>query len=148
MPQYQLVEFEPYEVVEAEDVDEALQVAIDNVDASNYEVTETMWIDVRAYNVDDEDDASSATVTLQPDEPACVDGTEHDWQSPYEIVGGLKENPGVWGNGGGVKITECCMNCGCARVTNTWAQRPDTGQQGLRSISYEEGRFELQSEDA
>jgi hypothetical protein len=141
MPQYQLVEHDPYEVIEAADVSEALQVAIDNVDASNYDVEETLWIDVRVYNIDDEDDASSATVTLNPDEPPCSDDESHDWQSPFEIVGGIKENPGVWGHGGGVVITECCTNCGCARVTDTWAQRRDTGEQGLRSVSYEEGRF-------
>ena len=48
---------------------------------------------------------------------------EHDWQRPHHIVGGIKDNPGVWGKGAGVEITECCMHCGDRRVTTTNVQR-------------------------
>lgn len=74
-------------------------------------------------------------------EPDCHDGAEHDWQSPHEIVGGDKKSPGVWGHGGGVVIVECCLRCGCARRTDTWAQDPITGQQGVESVTYEPGRY-------
>jgi len=80
------------------------------------------------------------TATIHPDEPACT-SVSHDWQSPHKIVGGIKDNPGVYGHGGGVVITECCMTCGCKRVRDTWAQRPDTGEQGLVSISYAAGEY-------
>jgi hypothetical protein len=70
-------------------------------------------------------------------EPDC-EAEEHDWQSPYEVVGGVKENPGVRGHGGGVIIKECCAHCGRYRFTDTWAQRRDTGEQGLRRVSYED----------
>jgi len=89
-------------------------------------------------NVEDED---SVTVTIQPTEPECKDGEEHDWQSPHEIVGGIKGNPGVWGRGGGVIVDEACMRCGCRRQTDTWAQRPDTGEQGLQSVAYAEEHY-------
>ena len=61
---------------------------------------------------------------------------KYSTQSPHEVVGGLEENPGVWGNGGGVIIHEVCQTCGVHRHTNTWAQNPVNGKQGLESVSY------------
>jgi hypothetical protein len=69
-------------------------------------------------------------------EPACPGG-EHEWANPLEVVGGIPENPGVSGNGGGVTIREVCMRCGCERRTDTWAQRRDTGEQGLTETTYQ-----------
>jgi hypothetical protein len=84
----------------------------------------------------------SGTVTLNPKEPECTNENKHRWETPYELVGGIEENPGVWGSGGGVIIKEVCIHCGCVRNTDTWAQRMSDGQQGLRSISYEEGAYD------
>lgn len=89
-------------------------------------------------------------VEIEATVPDCEDGKEHDWQSPHELVGGIEENPGVWGHGGGAIIEECCMNCGCRKLTDTWAQDPQTGEQGLTQVSYEPGYFvlpELEDED-
>ncbi len=86
-----------------------------------------------------EDGEWSETYTIRVDvaEPRCA-GAAHDWQAPYDVVGGIEENPGVWGHGGGVIITAVCAHCGMYRVTDTWAQRRDTGEQGLRSVTYRE----------
>lgn len=86
----------------------------------------------------DYDNEVLITATVDPDEPKCIEGNSHDWDCPFEIVGGIKENPGVWGNAGGVIINEVCMNCGRGKRTNTWAQRRDNGEQGLTSVEYEE----------
>ena len=80
-------------------------------------------------------DETEKRVTIDPPAPECTED-EHDWQSPYELVGGLRENPGVFGHGGGVIIVEVCPHCGMYRETDTWAQDPTTGEQGLRSIRY------------
>jgi hypothetical protein len=56
--------------------------------------------------------------------------------SPYAVLGGLRENPGVQGHGGGVTIHRVCAHCGCLRIYDSWAQRRDTGEQGLASTSY------------
>lgn len=93
---------------------------------------------IRDLATDEED---SVTVTIEPDEPACVDGEAHDWQAPHALVGGIKENPGVWGHGGGVKIREVCLRCGCGKLTDTWAQNPSTGEQGLTSVKYTAGQY-------
>lgn len=126
-----------YATVTAQDRDDALQRAIANVDRDNYLDAEgTIWIDVYVRNTLTGDEESD---TVQLDEPApdCVASEEHDWQSPYSVVGGLRENPGVWGNGGGVIIKTVCAHCGMYRVTNTWAQRHDTGEEGLTDVTYE-----------
>ena len=86
-------------------------------------------------------DEEQHTITIEAEKPDCVDGNDHEWKAPYSIVGGLKENPGVWGSGGGVLIVECCMLCGCKKTTDTWAQNPCNGEQGLTSVEYEEGEY-------
>lgn len=81
-------------------------------------------------------------ITLEPKEPECSHEDGHDWQSPHEIVGGLRENPGCRGHGGGVIQEEVCVRCGCGRTTDTWAQDPADGSQGHRQVTYEPGRYE------
>jgi hypothetical protein len=102
----------------------------------------TIYITVRA-ECDLTGETGTDTAVLQPQKPDCVDGREHDWQSPHALVGGLAENPGVWGHGGGVIIHEACLRCGCGRTTDTWAQRPDTGEQGFTEVSYQPGEYDL-----
>jgi hypothetical protein len=111
-------------------------------------IDETTWIDVATWRcgIDADGDVVQSdredfTITLNPAEPECCDGQEHDWQSPHDILGGIKENPGCWGHGGGVIAEEVCIHCGCSRTTDTWAQRRETGEQGLRSVSYQPGKY-------
>jgi hypothetical protein len=119
----------------------ALEHAEELLQSGDYgEVTSTFW--PSAY-VDCEDGSSySVRVTINPDAPECSE-VEHDWQSPIELVGGIKENPGVWGHQGGVIVHEVCMNCGCGKTTDTWAQDRNSGEQGLTSVEYESGKFQL-----
>lgn len=81
-------------------------------------------------------DRECITITVEPNEPECEAGQDHDWQSPHDVVGGLEENPGVQGHGGGVIIREVCAHCGCYRVTDTWASHG--AQQGFESVRYED----------
>lgn len=82
-------------------------------------------------------DREQHTVNLDPPEPECA-GDEHEWRSPLSVVGGIESNPGVWAHGGGVLIREVCRHCGRYRETDTWAQCPTTGAQGLRSVTYKD----------
>lgn len=89
-------------------------------------------------NLDTPDpDSETHTIEIPPTEPDCCGGS-HDWLTPFSVVGGLKENPGVFGSGGGVIMTEVCRYCGCYEVTDTWAQNPENGEQGLTSVEYRE----------
>lgn len=144
MATYQLREQgHTFDTVEADDVDSALdQVELDYSDYSgNDESPSTLFVEIAAVNADDSDDSACRTFTLEPDEPNCSHDDGHDWQSPLEIVGGIAENPGVWGNGGGVTINECCMHCGCRKFTDTWATDPSNGTQGHETVEYTPGHY-------
>lgn len=126
----------------------AREVATDWAKDGDYgQIESTIWVDIYISCEEDGDDRECFTVAINPDEPRCSED-EHDWQSPIDLVGGIKENPGVWGNAGGVIIVEACVHCGCKKTTDTWAQRMDTGEQGLTSIQYEENAFALEAEDS
>lgn len=58
-------------------------------------------------------------------DPGCSTD-EHDWQSPHSVVGGCRENPGVWGRGAGsgVVVAEVCARCGAYRYQETGARVP------------------------
>ena len=69
--------------------------------------------------------------------PDCEKGHDHDWCSP-QWLGGLSENPGVWGSRhGGVRIKEVCAHCGRYRITDTGATDSAAGQQ-CESVEYRE----------
>lgn len=104
---------------------------------------ETVWVKGHLLWTDDDGDECQerVRVTIDPEAPDCVNDDKHDWQSPHELVGGLKENPGVWGKDGGVIIVEACLRCGCKRERNTWAQDRETGERGLESVRYERDAF-------
>jgi len=120
--------------IEAEDPQSAAQEYVDGGDYSPEE--QTIWVNVTV--TDDDGDVTHVKITIDPDEPECADDDGHKWASPIRLVGGIRENPGVHGHGGGVMIHEVCAHCGCHRHRNTWAQDPDDGTQGLDSVRYEE----------
>jgi hypothetical protein len=95
----------------------------------------TWWLHVTVVH-GDEKTAEDIMVEIHPPEPACEATCGHEWIAPYELVGGLRENPGCWSHGGGLISDEICRHCGCKRITDTWAQDPETGAQGLTSIRY------------
>jgi hypothetical protein len=117
------------EEIEAGSLSEARNAARNWVRGGDWNApTSTIWVDVR---IDDEDgDAvDRITVSVDPAEPKCEDHEDHEWK---EI--------GLQGHGGGVVYRErCAHGCGWERVIDTWAQRPDTGEEGLRSIAYDRG---------
>lgn len=130
-----------YQTVEAASV----QAAYDAhpVDPELYGLlTATTWIDRSARLAAREDcdgecaddgtcgachpDELAETVTLDPEEPTCSSYDGHSWRDGQPR-----------GHGGGVIYTDTCHHCGLRRTTDTWAQRRDTGEQGLVSTSYE-----------
>lgn len=126
-----------YSTVDATGIENALAIAREGVDPSNYDTTaDTLYIDVHVECALT-GESGMDTVAVAPEVPPCEDGQEHDWRSPIEVVGGCRESPGVFGHGGGVIIREVCANCARYRIMDTWAQRMDTGEQGLTEVTYE-----------
>lgn len=129
-------------VIEADDAEEAAQEYVDSGEWGDR--TKTEWVDVRVVPLDNDEEPLEdecpeiITITLDPNEPGCESPKGHDWQNPIEVVGGLKENPGVYGHGGGVTITEVCSHCARYRIIDTWAQNPENGKEGLESTEYRE----------
>lgn len=74
--------------------------------------------------------------TADPPEPDCKEGGRHEWTATVEREGGLKENPGVFGHGGGVIINDHCAKCDMERVKDTWATHPGNGSDGYQTIQY------------
>lgn len=125
--------------------DSAEEAAQEYVDGGDWGDSSTSWVRVYAQEVDEDGDEvgdrDSYRIEIEPTEPDCSHDDGHDWQSPYSILGGLRENPGVQGHGGGVLISEVCMRCGCGKHTDTWAQDPSDGTQGHTSVRYEPGEY-------
>lgn len=96
----------------------------------------TIWVNGR-WGLSSDHREHTFDFALDPVAPQCS-RKKHYWHSPHSIVGGIEENPGVWGHGGGVIILEVCKHCGVRKRTDTWAQNPLNGQQGLNSIRYDQ----------
>lgn len=121
-------------VIEADSAQEAAQEYVDGGDWG--EITTTQWVSVWVKEGDE--DYGTIKIAIDPTEPDCIDGNEHVWRSPYSVVGGIKENPGVWGHGGGVRTKCICLHCGTYLHGDTWGQDQSDGEQGLATISYSE----------
>jgi hypothetical protein len=87
----------------------------DLIDAEGYLIhtaADMGEIDEDATDDNDSHDCSGEYSDELPECEISEDG-EHDWQSPHSIVGGIRENPGVWSNGGTIYSTkEVCACCG------------------------------------
>lgn len=135
--------------IECDGADTAEEAAEQYVDSGDWgDRKETCWIHVSVWQAGLDEDGDEArvgmsreTVTLEAEEPECMDGEEHVWKAPQSIVGGIKENPGCWGHGGGIVQDSVCVRCGCKRIYDSWAQDPSNGQQGLTSTEYAEGEY-------
>lgn len=131
--------------IECSTLPEARRVLDDWIKDGSWEDSEnTWWLDVTLYKADGRggwECIDGLTHTVAPTEPPCDDDGEHWWTDDVRIVGGIDSSPGVWGHGGGVRCHEACRICGASRVTDTWAQRPDTGEEGLDSIEYQEAHY-------
>lgn len=77
-------------------------------------------------------------VTVYPDVPRCLNSGGHEWERPWDIVGGSKSSPGVWSLNAEEIIHEVCMYCGTERITETWAP---AGQSGLTLITYHADKY-------
>lgn len=145
--------------IQAEGLRDAKDQAKDWVQGGSYgDIESTIWVDVDIC--EQEEDGSlitvaTVTVAIDPEEPPCLPdeederlaafpidaGEKHRWRTPHRIVGGSKENPGVWGHAGGTMGVSVCTRCGCGKHWDGWAQRPDTGEQGLDSVSFTAKQF-------
>jgi len=115
--------------IEADTIDKACAKAEEGTRGAYDSEDETYWVNIRVWHSCEETEPCDVCgdyrlerrikVAIDPEEPRCADGHEHDWSDDIRLVGGIKENPGVWGHGGGVTIKTVCLHCGCARIKDT-----------------------------
>lgn len=138
MPLYTMAEDgnNAWEEITAKDLDDAKQQLREWAADSDWNMdtydSSTIQVDYQLYEGrwepgNDADPVYEYTHTFEPTAPDCTDGREHDWIATVEHEGGLAENPGVQGHGGGVIIHDHCKHCGVQRTQDTWAQNPSTG---------------------
>ena len=94
----------------------------------------TYWVDVD--RIEDGKVVESQKAPVHPDIPKCSHPAGHAWARPCQVVGGLEENPGVHGHGGGMIVTSVCARCGIYRILDTWATDRLDGTEGLVAIKY------------
>lgn len=99
------------------------------------EYLETFWEDVSWVRIDKNGDdiegtEDEETFAVDPPEPPCR-RAEHRWREESTQC-----------HGGGVVIQYRCRHCGLVREYDSWAQRRDTGEQGLRSVTYDMTEYE------
>lgn len=132
----------------ADSIDAAAQEYVDGGDwpYTTETVHHQIWVDGEGP-----ESPVTTIVSVDPDEPPCEGTPAEDdpadmWRQdtgPYgrpvhvRTAGHDWRETGVRGNGGGVIVRERCAHCGMVQITNTWAQCPSNGVQGLRSVSYE-----------
>jgi len=140
MVKYRVQDGQTGENFEAESDEAALEYGEDWLEGGSWDRSQTIWLDAEVVRLKDDgeyaDTLGWVRVTLHPEEPDCTAGSDHAWRSPQSVVGGCKENPGVWGSGGGVRSLEVCQHCGAFRITDTWATNPCDGTQGHTSVEY------------
>ena len=126
--------------VQVSSMEEAKDAAIDWIQDGAWDCK--MMLDVWITKVDHDGKVLDRVdfvveVGKDPEPPECAEGLEHDWCSPYEVVGGLKENPGVWSLGGTtIHTSEVCSHCGWFKKRTVYGSQRNPGQ--CDHVEYEE----------
>lgn len=96
---------------------------------------DTVWITTSTWQrftlggcrVDDHASSCAVKVSIEPIEPECAEGQEHDWQ----------DHGHDRCHGAGIVGSVRCRYCGAVRITDTYAQDPEDGEQGMTSTRYD-----------
>jgi len=95
----------------------------------------TTWVTIATWErwtiggltFDDERSQLAVKVAIEPEEPECAEGQEHDWQ----------DHGHDRCHGAGIVGSVRCRYCGAVCTTDTYAQDPEDGEQGLTSVRYD-----------
>lgn len=125
------------EIIVAADLEQALAKAKEWSSEGIYD--ERVMVPVYAAEIDADDEVIEGAEAYGeveagplPKPPATECGAkdhDHDWVSPYPVVGGIKENPGVWSEGGTrFRYLEVCSRCGLYREIHTAGAQRNPGE--------------------
>jgi hypothetical protein len=119
-------------IIEAPSIEEALEEAQEWASEGCYD--ERVMVGIWVEELDANGERTGAQLHReveagplpQPAETECgTEDVDHTWASPYELVGGVRENPGVWSTGGtSFRYEWVCAKCGTYKtVYETGTQR-------------------------
>lgn len=133
MASYRLSDDGSSETIKAENMEEAKIKAEENWQSGSWDGKSI--ISVRVAELDEDGDETGEVEWINVEcgedepEPDCTSDDGHDWQSPYEVIGGSKENPGAWSKGGTTMvIKQCCANCGKYKRETSYGSQRGPGQ--------------------
>jgi len=86
------------------------------------------WVWTGRSSCEATSEEDSHRVAFEAEEASCDHDDGHDWRSPHAMLGGLSENPGVWGGpNGGTTSREVCGHCGLYRTYQSHATNRNDG---------------------
>lgn len=121
------------EVIEAVDIEDAKAKARASWQAGSWDEQCVCSVHIAEIDDDGKDLGPNTSIDVicgdEPEPPDCCHEDGHDWQTPVEIVGGIKENPGVWSLGGTtMRYRAVCSHCGMYRVETCYGVQRNPGQ--------------------
>lgn len=130
------------EIIDAASLDEALEAARDWAAEGSYD--ERVMVEVRVQEIDaggagiGDVHYTEVEAGPEPEEPECASVDDHDWQTPYHLVGGCRENPGVWGGAGtSMSFRSVCRRCGTYRLRRITGSQRNPGEVP-ETVTYED----------
>jgi len=125
---YRVSDDQVSKLIEADSMEEALDEAVDLWQDGDWD--SKCLVDLVVSEVDNPDNVSYISVECgeDPEPPACIED-KHEWDNPHDVVGGLKENPGVWSLGGTTLVFKSvCIHCGLIKREVCYGSQRNPGQ--------------------
>jgi len=120
------------ELIEAESMQAAIEEAEDWAGDGDYDERVIVRVEIQELggNWDSETITVEAGPLPQPPETECgTEDDDHDWTSPFDIVGGCRDNPGVWSKGGTRMVfAYVCSRCGLRKTVDHAGEQRNPGE--------------------
>lgn len=125
------------EIIESDDMDAACEYAEEKWQEGSWDSKCKIQLTVQEIDWNEKEIGDSQSFEVECGEDPAPPCDEHDWQSYFPLVRGLKENPGVWSLGGTTtKYKEVCALTGWYKITIRYGVQRNPGQ--CDSIEYSE----------
>lgn len=133
MKTYQLSDDQAREEIKAANLAEAKEAAVESWKSGSWDGRVDVEVRIVELDADSEEIGPVEWIVVEcgdyPTPPACAEGHDHEWLSPFRVVGGIKENPGVWSRGGTTTAyLECCPHCGTYKHETRYGVQRNPGQ--------------------
>lgn len=121
------------EIIEGDDLECALDYAEEKWQEGSWDEKQTIQIYAQEIDWDEKTIGDSITRDIEVGEDSpwaeCYEADAHEWCAPFDLVGGLKENPGVWSMGGTTMVFKTvCLHCGCYKTETKYGVQRNPGQ--------------------